>query len=97
MTKKNLIEKVALELSIDYEEAKIYVNAILGEITKALAKGERVQLIGFGTFEVRTHHGREFINPSTGQTHIVYDSKLPYFKVGEVLKREVKKAGNEQK
>ena len=90
MTKKQLAENVALEMNISYEDASKYVDAIFDIIKQSLAKGDKVQLIGFGTFEVRIHHGRTFFNPSTGQKHVVEDSKLPYFKVGDVLKRVVK-------
>ncbi len=66
------------------------MDAMLDGITESLANGENVQLIGFGTFEVRSRQAREGRNPATGETMKIEASKAPAFKAGKALKEKVK-------
>jgi DNA-binding protein HU-beta len=66
------------------------LNGFLGEITEALANGDKVQLIGFGTFETRKRAGRTGRNPQTGNTIEIPESNVPAFKAGNKLKEAVK-------
>lgn len=66
------------------------LNGFLGEVTEALAKGEKVQLIGFGTFETRKRAGRIGRNPQTGKEIRIPESVVPAFKAGNKLKEAVK-------
>lgn len=94
MNKQQLSKAVSSSLQISHEDALVLVNSIINNIQNALAKDEKVVLIGFGTFEVRTHHGREFHNPATGQIHNLEDSRIPYFKAGKILKQELNNNNN---
>ena len=66
------------------------MDAIIDGITESLAKGEKVQMVGFGTFEVRSRKDREGRNPSTGEIMKIEASKVPAFKAGKALKDKVK-------
>ena len=66
------------------------VDAIIDGITESLAKDDKVQLVGFGTFEVRSRQAREGRNPATGKIMKIAASKVPAFKAGKALKDKVK-------
>ena len=66
------------------------MDAIIDSITEGLAKGESVQLIGFGKFEIRSRKAREGRNPATGEALKIEASKVPAFKAGKKLKDKVK-------
>jgi DNA-binding protein HU-beta len=66
------------------------LNGFLGEVTEALQSGDKVQLIGFGTFETRTRAGRTGRNPQTGNSIEIPESKVPAFKAGNKLKEAIK-------
>ena len=86
MTKAELIAKVAADAGIEKKNADKAVNAALEAITAALVNGEKVSLIGFGTFEVRERAARSSINPSNGEKIEIAAHKLPAFKAGKALK-----------
>ena len=67
------------------------MTAVLEGITDALASGKKVQLVGFGTFEVRERAAREGKNPATGETIQIEATKVPAFKAGKALKDAVAK------
>ena len=67
------------------------VAAVLDSITDALAQGDKVQIVGFGTFEVRARAEKQGRNPKTGEAMIVPASNLPAFKAGKALKEAVAK------
>ena len=90
MNKSDLIEMVAEKAGITKKDSEKAVTAILEGITDALAKGDKVQLVGFGTFEVRSRKEREGRNPSTGETIRIAAQKVPAFKAGKSLKDTVK-------
>ena len=88
MNKSELIQAVAAK-GLTRKEAEAAVNAVLGTIEEALAKGESVQLIGFGTFSVKERAAREGRNPQTGEVVKIKASKIPAFKAGKALKEKV--------
>ena len=73
------------------KDAEKAVAAVFGAVEDALVKGEKVQLIGFGTFEVRDRAEKEARNPRTGETIKVAATKVPAFKAGAALKAKVAK------
>ena len=90
MNKAELIAAVAANAEISKKDADKAVAAALGTITDALAKGEKVQLVGFGTFETRQRAARTGKNPQTGAEVKIPAAKVPVFKAGKVLKETVK-------
>ncbi|MBU4386080.1 MAG: HU family DNA-binding protein [Actinobacteria bacterium] len=91
MTKKDLADAVAGETGISKKDAAAAVDAVLGTITKSLKKGQKVSLVGFGTFEVRKRKARTGINPQTKAPIKIPASKAPAFKPGKALKEAVAK------
>jgi len=90
MNKQELITLVAEKADLSKKESEAAVAAIIEGITETLSKGEKVQLVGFGTFEVRQRQAREGRNPSTGETIKIAAQKVPAFKAGKALKDQVK-------
>ncbi|MEH7217892.1 HU family DNA-binding protein [Bacillus toyonensis] len=90
MNKTELIKQVAQEANLTQKDATASVQAVLDQITQALAKGDSVQLIGFGTFEVRERSARIGRNPQTGEEMFIPGGKTPAFKAGKSLKEAVK-------
>ncbi|MGX7152507.1 HU family DNA-binding protein [Enterococcus sulfureus] len=88
--KAELIEKVAAATDLTKKDATAAVDAVFSTIQEALANGEKVQLIGFGNFEVRTRAERKGRNPQTGEEIKIPASKVPAFKPGKALKDAVK-------
>jgi len=91
MTKAELISVVAQKTQLSKKESDKAVAAVLEAITETLAAGEKVSLVGFGTFEVKERAAREGINPRTKEKIQIPSSKLPVFKAGKALKEEVSK------
>ena len=89
MTKKDLITSVAKEAGITQKDASAAVNAVLDSIATALAAGEKVQLPGFGTFEVRHRNARTGTNPHTKEVINIPASNIPAFKPGKALKDKI--------
>lgn len=90
MNKTELISAVAAKAEITKKDADKAVAAVLASIEEALAKGEKVQLIGFGTFEVKERAARDGRNPFTGEAIKIEASKRPVFTAGAALKNQVK-------
>ncbi len=90
MNKTELIKNVAQNAEISQKEATVVVQTVVESITNTLAAGEKVQLIGFGTFEVRERAARTGRNPQTGEEMQIAASKVPAFKAGKELKEAVK-------
>jgi len=86
MTKQDLINKVAEGADISKAAAEKAVNAFVGGVTDALKNGDKVSLVGFGTFEVSNRAARTGRNPQTGETIQIAASKVPKFKAGKTLK-----------
>lgn len=91
MTKAELISAVAQKAELSKKDSEKAVLAMLDAITETLALGEKVALVGFGTFEVKERAAREGINPRTKEKIDIPASKLPVFKAGKALKEEVSK------
>jgi DNA-binding protein HU-beta len=89
MTKTELINVVAANAEISKVNAEAAVNAAIDAITDALKAGDKVQLIGFGTFEVKATAEREGRNPKTGETIKIAAAKKPAFSASKVLKDAV--------
>ena len=89
MTKVELIAAVATEAGLSKKDAEKAVNTMLAPITEELKKGEKVSLVGFGTFEVRERPERQGRNPQTKEPMTIAASKLPAFKAGKALKDAV--------
>lgn len=90
MNKKDLIKAVADASALTNKDAEKAINAVTAAITDALKKGEKVQLVGFGTFEVRERAAKQGRNPRTGEAMKIPASKLPAFRAGQALKDAVK-------
>lgn len=88
--KAELVSEVASKTKLTKKDAAAAVDAIFGSIQDNLAKGEKVQLIGFGTFEVRHRAARKGRNPQTGDEISIPASEVPAFKPGKALKDAVK-------
>ena len=89
MTKEELITEVATRAGITKAGAQKAVQAFVDTVSNALIEGDKVQLIGFGTFEVRERAAREGRNPATGETMHIAASKAPAFKPGKAFKEAV--------
>ena len=85
--KQDLIAKVAAATELTKKDSAAAVDAVFAAVTEYLSKGEKVQLIGFGNFEVRERAAR---NPQTGKEIKIAASKVPAFKAGKALKEAVK-------
>lgn len=89
MNRTELREAVATQTGLSGAQADQALTAVLDAITTALAKGEKVTLPGFGTFETRARSAREGRNPQTGETIQIAASVQPAFKAGAGLKKAV--------
>ena len=86
MNKAELIAAVAENAELTKKDAEKAVKAFIDVVTDELKKGEKVQVVGFGTFEVAERAAREGRNPQTGETMTIAASKNPKFKAGKALK-----------
>lgn len=91
MNKTDLVSAVAEKAEMTKKDAENAVNAVLASIEDAIAKGDKVQLVGFGTFEVRSRAARTGRNPQTGKEIKIAATKVPAFKPGKALKESVVK------
>ena len=89
MNKTELVDAIAKKAGLKKTEAEKFVKAFTDSVTKELKKGGKVQLVGFGTFEVSKRAAREGRNPQTGATMKIAASKAPKFSAGKALKNEV--------
>ena len=91
MTKANIIDAVATKTGVTKKAAEAAVNAALEAVTEALVNGDKVSIVGFGTFEVRDRKEKTVINPQTKKKMTAPASKAPAFKAGKALKDAVNK------
>ena len=89
MNKTELIAAVAEKADLSKKDAEAAITATVDAITEALTQGEKVQLVGFGSFEVKTQAARVGRNPRTGEEIPISEAKLPVFKAGKALKDAV--------
>jgi DNA-binding protein HU-beta len=90
MNKSELVARVAERTDLTKKDAQKAVDAVLNSITEALRSGEKVQLLGFGNFQIRKRSARLGRNPQTGEKIEIAASKIPAFKPGKTLKEIVK-------
>lgn len=91
MNKTDLVKVVSIKADISQKDAEIAVKAVFDAISESLALGEKVQLVGFGTFAVKERAAREGRNPKTGESMTIAASKVPAFTAGKALKDAVNK------
>ncbi len=88
MNKVTLVAKIAEKSGLSKKQAELALGAFIDSVTEALPEGDKVQLRGFGTFEVKERAARTGRNPSTGATIEIPASKTPTFKAGKGLRDE---------
>ncbi len=86
MNKSDLIAAVAAKTGETKKSAEASINAVVDVIAETLAKGDKIQLVGFGSFEVRARAARKGRNPQTGKEMKIAAKKAPVFKAGKALK-----------
>ncbi|MGI6178128.1 MAG: HU family DNA-binding protein [Eubacterium sp.] len=98
MNKAELVAKVAEKTNMTKKDSEAAINALLKTVEETLVKGDKVQVIGFGTFETRKRKAREGRNPrKPGETIKIPASKAPVFKAGKALKDAVNKKNTKKK
>lgn len=90
MNKSELVDLVAEKVGLSKKQSEQTVNTVFDGIADSLARGDKVQLVGFGTFEVRQRKAREGRNPATGEKISIPALAVPAFKPGKALKDKVK-------
>ncbi len=90
MNKKELIAEMAQKSGLTQKDTEKVLDAFLETVSESLQKGENVQLVGFGTFEVRQRAARTGKNPRTGESVHIPAAKVPAFKPGKGIKDRVK-------
>jgi DNA-binding protein HU-beta len=91
MNKAELISNVAEKAEFTKKDAEKAVSAVLDAIGEALSRGDKVQLVGFGTFEIRERAARKGRNPQTGEEISIAAANVPVFKAGKALRDAVDK------
>ena len=91
MNKTELVAAIAKKTELSKKDAEKALKAFTDVVAEELKKGEKIQLVGFGTFEVSERAAREGRNPKTGKTMTIEASKTPKFKPGKALKDEINK------
>jgi DNA-binding protein HU-beta len=89
LNKADLISSVAEKAEVPKKEAEKAVNAVFVAIEEALTRGEKIQLVGFGTFEVRDRAARTGRNPQTGEEIQISATRVPAFRAGKALKDSI--------
>lgn len=89
MNKPDLITTIVNKTGLQVKDTEAFLKALTEVVTEELVKGEKVQLVGFGTFEVSERAAREGRNPKTGEALHIEASKTPKFKAGKALKLAV--------
>ncbi len=93
MTKADLVEEISKQTGLNKKDTSIVVNEIIGNICRALAEGDKVELRGFGSFKVKERRARKARNPRTGAGVYVPAKLVPYFKASNELKTRVNHSG----
>ena len=89
MNKAELVAKIADKANITKKDADIALSAVIASIEEALVAGDKISLVGFGTFETKTRAARTGINPRTKETIKIPAAKVPSFKISSALKSKV--------
>ena len=86
MNKNELVRAIANKAGITLKDAGVALDSVVAAITEGLKNGEKVQISGFGTFEIKAKPAREGVNPKTGAKIKIAASKIPAFKFGKAYK-----------
>jgi DNA-binding protein HU-beta len=97
MNKSELVDAIAAKAEITKKDADAVLSAVIDAIMEAVAEGEKVTLVGFGTFEARQRQAREGRNPSTGKPIKIPATTVPAFSAGKSFKEKVAPAKEEEK
>ena len=90
MTKSDLIERVAIQVPhVSKKDTETVVNTIFDSMTESLMQGDRIEIRGFGSFQVKIREAREGRNPKTGEEVKIPAKRTPFFKVGKELKERI--------
>ncbi len=89
MNKADLVASIASKSDMSRKDAERALNAMIESIQEALTRGEKVQLVGFGSFEVRERAARKGMNPQTGEEITIPASRVPIFRGGKALKDSI--------
>ena len=89
MSKQDFINKLAEQEGIEKKQAAVWADAVIKALSDALVAGEKVQFVGFGSFEVRDRAEKKVRNPQTGKELLSPATKVPVFKAGKALKDAV--------
>ena len=89
MNKSELIEALAQDINVPHREAAAITNTVIETMTEALARGESIEIRGFGSFVIKKYDSYEGRNPKTGKKIQVQPKRLPFFKVGKELRERV--------
>lgn len=92
MNKADLVSRVADRTDLSKKDVMKAVDAVFDTITEALQNGEKVQLVGFGNFEIRERSARKGRNPQTGEEIDIPASRVPAFKPGKALKEGIQQS-----
>lgn len=89
MNKNDLIDHISESTGLAKKECHVFVESTIAVLTDILARGEKVTVSGFGTFDVLTRKAKKGINPATGQKITIASRRVPRFKAGKVLKENM--------
>ncbi len=89
ITKASIVSQITEKTGLTKKDASMFLDAFMETVEESLAKGDKVQLVGFGTFLVRQREAREGRSPATGEKIQIPASKVPVFKPGKRLKDKV--------
>src|SRR5882757_976715 len=92
MTKSDLVDQVSNKLQLPRGKAELIINGVFDCMERALRNGDRIEIRGFGSFEIRHYKAYEGRNPRTGTAVSVKPKRLPFFKVGKELRERVNAA-----
>ena len=92
MTKSDLVDRLAAKSgNFSRKDIEVIVDTVFGSMADSLAKGEKVEIRGFGSFKVKQREGRNGRNPKSGESIFIEPKKVPFFKAGKELKERVDK------
>ena len=91
MNKSELVAKIAADADLKKGDAEKFLYAFVATVKEVIAAGDKIQLVGFGTFEAKERGAREGVNPATGEKISIPACKVPSFKPGKGLKEELNK------
>ena len=91
MNKSELVAKIASDADLKKGDAEKFLDAFVATVKEVIAAGDKIQLVGFGTFEAKERGAREGVNPATGEKISIPACKVPSFKPGKGLKEELNK------